>query len=142
MGKVFFINVSNHPLAKWSENQKKAIKEIIYAYNGKDSEIEIMEVLFPTVDPLADWDEIYRMADILIDGIENTLRVKNADSDSVHIVHVMGEVGLTFAVVEVLREPVRNYKFLPVHSTTERSVVENPDGSKTAWFKFVQFRPY
>jgi len=29
-----------------------------------------------------------------------------------------------------------------VASTTERIVTENPDGSKTTLFKFVQFRPY
>jgi hypothetical protein len=50
----------------------------------------------------------------------------------------MGEFTFTYQFVKEMEK--RNIPC--VASTTERIVTDNPDGSKTTVFKFVQFRPY
>ena len=50
----------------------------------------------------------------------------------------MGEMTFTYNLVQKLN----SYGHYCVASTTERVAVENPDGSKTVQFEFVQFREY
>ena len=116
---VMFINLSNHPSAKWGEKQRKAAAEF-----G-----ELCDRQFPTI-PADASDEVVRSmaADMAGQIIAGTTAV----------VHVMGEMGYTHALVTLLKAAgVRCF-----HSTTERNVVENADGSKTVVFEFVQFRSY
>jgi hypothetical protein len=117
---VMFINISNHPSAKWGEKQLAAAAEF-----G-----ELCDRQFPTIPADASAEDVQAMAADMAEEV--TENGTNA------VVHVMGEMGYTHALVTLLKAAgVRCF-----HSTTERKVTENLDGSKTVVFEFVQFRSY
>ena len=114
------INLTNHPLHKWNEKQQKLAEEI---YG------EVVDIQFPNVPPGADEQDIARLAD------EYLQKILPLNPQAVHI---QGEFTFTFRMVKVLTE--KGIKCLA--STTNRLMVENPDGSRTYQFKFVRFREY
>jgi hypothetical protein len=65
-------------------------------------------------------------------------KIVNDNQGENYVIHVAGEV--TFVHHFVLL--CQSAGVLCVAATTERVVVENPDGSKTSTFRFVKFRPY
>ena len=115
-----FINLTNHPSSGWSEEQLKAA----YEY-GK-----VIDISFPNIEPFFTSKEVEELAEIIVDGI--------SDLDTHPVVHVMGEMTFTYAVVSRLR----SMGIKCVASTTERLVKMMPDGKKVSEFKFVQFREY
>lgn len=117
-----FINLSNHPSSKWGEEQLSAARK----YG------DIIDVPFPVVDPHAEPWDIAELAGLTLHNIMGILDGEDA------VMHVMGE--MTFVVSFILQ--AANFCFTCVASTTERNTVENPDGTKTVAFKFVQFRKY
>lgn len=121
------INVTNHPSSRWSEYQLEEAKAW-----GRDV---ITDIPFPVVPPATCTEEVEQMALNLAAAI-----VANGDT----AVHLMGESGLVYATLSLLREKADYIACL--HSTTERQVVEQvgQDGTvtKTAVFNFVQFRAY
>lgn len=119
--KNLFINLSNHPSSMWSEAQKAAA--MVYG------EIEDMD--FPSVPPCAKEDEIDRMA------MEHVSKILAKPQDASVIVHVMGEMSLTYRIVHMLK--ARGIRC--VCSTTQRMVTEQ-DGKKVTEFQFEQFREY
>lgn len=123
-----FINISNHPSSKWGEEQiAAAVAE--GRISGRE---EIIDIPFPNVPPTATARDLEKLArEILADDW-------NFPTSPADVWHVMGEMGLVFAIVlELRRRGIRC-----VHSTTERVSVENADGTKTVKFNFVQFRDY
>jgi hypothetical protein len=117
---VMFINISNHPTSKWGDEQLLAAQEF-----G-----ELLDKKFPNILPHASAEDVQAMAADMAEEV--TENGTNA------VVHVMGEMGYTHALVTLLKAAgVRCF-----HSTTERKVTENLDGSKTVVFEFVQFRSY
>lgn len=117
-----FLNVSNHPLEVWSEEQRKAAQE----YGILD------EIPFPQVSPELPQTEFDSLIKSILSQILEKILGKNAT------VHIMGEMTLTFALVKRLQAA----GIKCVASTTERSVKENADGTKESVFKFVRFREY
>lgn len=121
------LNLSNHPLAKWSAEQREAAQRQF----GR-----VQDVLFPAVDPTASLAAVEQVVD---DRVQSCLDLFSAEPDTQsNAVHIMGEYTFTYLFVKEMAK--RNV--LCVASTTERIVTENADGSKTTVFKFVQFRPY
>lgn len=116
------INLSNHPSAKWSSEQKNAASQF-----G-----EIVDLPFPDVD--AAGNEKY-IDDLASDYVNN---VKYKATNNNIFVHIMGEMTLTFAIVRQLQK----IGIPCIASTTQRLVTENPDGSKSVLFQFVRFRHY
>lgn len=117
-----FVNVSNHPTAKWSEGQLKEARR----YG------QIEEIGFPLISPYIDCDEAKSLVEETISRIDEKISGKNAT------VHIMGEMTLTFALVKRLQaKGIRC-----VASTTERCVKELDGGIKESTFKFVRFREY
>ena len=117
-----FLNVSNHPFVKWSEEQKKAAVE----YGDLD------EIAFPMVSPEIGEDRLASVVDECLKEIGGKISGKEAT------VHIMGEMTLTYALVQrLLASGVRC-----VASTTRRDVRELPDGRKESTFHFVRFREY
>ncbi len=51
-------------------------------------------------------------------------------------------IGVQQRLLELRDQLLEKLGILCVASTTERIVTDNPDGSKTTVFMFVQFRPY
>ena len=118
-----FINLSNHPTSKWSEEQLTAAKKF-----G-----EIIDIPFPQVSPEATRQEVSNLA---FDCYKEIADKYEPDYNDVTI-HIMGEMTFTHNFVLIA-----SMDCICVASTTERIVTENPDGSKTSTFKFVQFRAY
>lgn len=117
------INLSNHPAFKWSETQIAAAHRL---YG------EIVDLSFPQVDPHADEDEVQELA------TQYAAKVSAMAGDMPTIVHLMGEMSLTFALVALLQKA----GFSCVASTTQRIVNEFPNGRKEVQFQFVRFRKY
>lgn len=115
-----FINLSNHPSVCWGEDQLQAARQI-----G-----EIVDIHFPNIEPEFTSSMVNNLADITVNNI------MGVGKDIV--VHVMGEMTFTYAVVSRLKQ--LGVKCLA--STTERNTVIMPDGKKVSDFKFVQFREY
>lgn len=117
------INLSNHPVSKWSDEQLSAAQTQFG---------EVVDLPFPTVDPQADEVAISALADDYVSRV-----VLLSDNHSISV-HLMGEMTLTFSLVSRLQK--RNIPC--VASTTQRIVNELADGGKEVKFQFVRFRNY
>lgn len=118
-----FINLSNHPSSTWDEKQLAAARE--YGV--------VVDVPFPAVSAEATTEELEAIAQDLLEQV-GVITKKNTDST----IHVMGEMNLTYILVGRLQ----HLGYRCVASTTVRNAVDNPDGTKTSKFQFVQFREY
>lgn len=117
-----FLNVSNHPASKWSEDQIAAAE--VYG--------EIIDFPFPAVNPSSDKAEVQFLAA----GYLQTIQKLYPGSELT--VHIMGEQTFCHALVCMLeRAGIRC-----VASCSERNVAELPDGRKLSDFRFVRFREY
>lgn len=117
-----FLNISNHVSSKWSSEQLAAAKEL----GG-----EVRDIPFPAVPPTATTAEVHQMADELI-------YYEMAGMAIPPVVMVQGEMTLTHYLVSELK--ARDW--CVVAACSERNTIENPDGTKTVRFQFVQFREY
>ena len=119
----FFINLSNHPSDKWSDEQLVAGKE----YG------EIIDIQFPAIDPNISNQEM----NILVDEYYNLIQEYDHP-----VVMIQGEFVFTYRMVNKLK---RN-GIKAVTSCTARIVTEKfqADGTleKTSLFRFVCFREY
>jgi predicted house-cleaning noncanonical NTP pyrophosphatase (MazG superfamily) len=120
------LNLSNHPVKNWREEQKKEAEKL---YG------EIKDLPFPKIDPHADEKEILEKAKLYEDEILAVIRSSNNKNNAVHI---MGELTFTFALVKKLLEN----NIVCVASTTERNAIETEDGKKISEFRFIKFRKY
>ena len=116
------INLSNHPLETWSDEQKEAAKE----YEG------IIDMAFPAINPDADSKEIRDIVDEYIEQIKSQMAHYDIS------VHLMGEMTFTYEMVIRLKE----LGIRCLASTTERNTTVTSDGKKVSEFNFVQFREY
>lgn len=122
-----FVNISNHPVATWSERQLEAARRLVDG--GEVVDLDGPPLL---VEPNLRTDQVVRRARELV---TRTLELEPA------VVHVMGEHSLVYALVTMLQvEGIR-----VVTSTTERvaeEIVEGDRTIRTAEFSFVAFRDY
>ncbi len=117
-----FINLSNHPSRLWGEEQLRQAS--LFG--------EIIDMPFPHVAPDADEEEIQALAD------EYVMKIMEMRYEDEVVVHVMGEMALTYAIVDRLKK--KDIKC--VASTTMRKVSEDANGQKISLFSFVRFREY
>ncbi|MBP3767251.1 MAG: CRISPR-associated protein [Prevotella sp.] len=116
-----FINLTNHPSEKWSEEQLEAARR----YG------EIVDMTFPIIEPTFTKEDVLRFVKVYTEMIKG-IREKQT------IVHVMGEMTFTCNLVNALKD----LGITSLASTTERNTIMTPDGKKISEFKFVQFREY
>jgi len=116
------INLSNHPSSKWMKPQIEAAKK----YG------EIVDLQFPSVDPSGDTTYIEDLAN---EYVRKIISIASGDGA---VVHVMGEMTLTFAIICKLQK----VGIECVCSTTERVVEEIGNGEKRVLFNFIKFRNY
>ena len=116
------INFSNHPSANWSSQQLEAAKD----YGT------IEDLPFPMVDPKVTEKELQKLATDYVQQI-----MKLGEGNNI-VIHVMGEMTLTFLVVTQLKA----LGIKCIASTTDRIATENNDGTKLSEFSFVRFREY
>lgn len=117
-----FLNLSNHPSSKWSKEQLDAAAEF-----GK-----IVDMPFPAVDPDCSSDIIENEAEMLVREIKSHALCKKV------VVHVMGEMGLTYCIVKKLSA----IGIRCVCSTSYRIVKEEDEGKRLVEFHFNKFRDY
>jgi hypothetical protein len=116
------INISNHPSARWSEEQKRGWDRII-------------DIPFPPISP--EWGEetVHQMSYDIREQVE-----KIKAEVGIPFVMVQGEFSLCY----LLYEKLRNSGYKIAIPTTARQVVEEsqPDGSvvKKNIFRFVRWR--
>lgn len=120
-----FINYTNHPTCRWSKAQLDAAKSI--------SDV-IVDIPFPSISPYISASEIYSIA---AEQAENIVRLYPQET----IVHISGEFTFVVAFVSYMQK-YYSHKITCITSTSERNITENPDGTKTVKFDFVQFRAY
>lgn len=126
------INLSNHPLAEWGEQQKTVAEQEFGP---------IVDLRFPNVEPEASLNEIVKEAKKYAQKCCDILgkRTKaNNPSDRQDAIHVMGEMTFVFQFVRKMSE----MGILCMASTTKRTVERKPDGKEIKSFQFVRFRPY
>lgn len=114
------LNLSNHPSAKWPENQQHAAEQQF---------ADINDLSFPNVDPSWGTPEIEEFAEKYLALI---LEKKPK------AVHIMGEFTFTFALVSMLQ----TNGIRCIASTTERIIKETSDGKREYTFQFIRFREY
>jgi len=117
------INLTNHPAESWPEHQKQLARMLFD---------NVVDLPFPAIDPNADEKEIGKLAEELVSQCFILL-----PESGNHAVHVMGEMTLTFAVVNHLKKN----GITCIASTTSRVASIN-DNIKTTEFHFVRFREY
>jgi CRISPR-associated protein Csx16 len=117
-----FINLSNHPSARWSPAQIEAARRFVP---------EIRDWPFPAVPPEADAAEIKNLAG------QTTEQVLAALPGATHAM-VQGE----FTLVHALVRELQRRGIVCVSATTRRDVVEADGGVKTTRFEFVRFREF
>ncbi len=117
------LNISNHPSKLWDEKQSVVAKRLFGM---------VVDVPFPAVDPAADEPTIQALAH------DYTDKVCTMGTPQSVVVHVMGEMTLTYTLVGLLR--AKGYRC--VASTTERQVLDEKSGRKVVQFTFVRFRNY
>ena len=121
------INLSNHPSSKWREEQLNAAQQ---QYG------EVVDEQFPIIDPSLDAKAIDKLAHHVLTAIQ--YRYSGWDNEKWITIHIMGEMTFVYAFVR----RAHGQGIPCVASTTERVVVDNPDGTKTSTFQFVKFREY
>jgi hypothetical protein len=118
------INLSNHPSARWPEEQLKAAVNLFG---------DVIDLPFPNIDPEWDTDRVAALAGEYAGRCNGMLT-----GEDNHAVHIMGELTFTHHFVN-------HAKTLEIHcvaSTTSREVRTNDAGEKVSTFKFVKFRNY
>lgn len=131
-----FVNLTNHPVAQWSPEQRDAALAL-----GAAS-LHDLPGGMPLVPPTASGAEVRTMAG---DIVRRVLAMAPVDADGCRadvLVAVQGEPTLTYAIVRHCEhEDIRAFA-----ATTDRKAVEvvNADGTvtKTSVFAFVQWRSY
>lgn len=128
------INLSNHPTAVWLPEQTEAAHS---AYG------EVFDLPFPTVPADADEADIQTIAQEYLNKVqviaqEYQSKVQAITPPAEAVVHIMGEMTLTYAIVCLLKQA----GYTCVASTSVREVYEEEPGKKTAVFRFVRFRKY
>lgn len=117
------INLTNHPSKMWSDGQLLAAKEYV----------TIIDLPFPAVDETA--DELY-IKDLAHKNLSKILEYRSTYDI---VVHIMGEMTFTFAIIKMLQE--EGVKCIA--STTKRIVLgEKPGIKEEVVFEFCRFREY
>lgn len=114
------LNFTNHPTTQWSNRQLEVAKEV---YGN------VEDLPFPHVDP--NLDEM--AVDTLSNEYLNIIQKRKPKA-----VHIMGELTFCMSMIKKLQHAGISC----IASTTHRSTVDLPDGTKQVKFEFVRFRDY
>lgn len=123
---TIFVNVSNHPSIRWSDDQRNAALKIADT---------IVDVPFPNVP--ADETRVTGIAHGIIDSVYSVIKGRQPKDTTVM---VAGELSVSFYAIQSLLN--RGFKVVVACSDRVSEEQVQPDGStkKVAVFKFVQFR--
>lgn len=116
------LNLSNHPLSQWSENQRREANEQFG---------EVVDFPFPCIEPHQDLSKVEELVEETFRQILSQYDYKNL------VIHIMGEQVFCYVMIKKMEKA----GIKCVASTTER-VVEEKDGKIIKVFKFIRFRSY
>jgi hypothetical protein len=122
------INLSNHPVDKWSLKQKNDAQEL-YGI--------VIDLKFPEINPEATKDKVI---DIVEDYFLKITLIFDecANNPFPNAVHIQGEFTFVCNMVNMLKSS----GIKCIASTTMRNVIEKSSGEKIVKFDFVNFREY
>ena len=127
-GTKVFLNISNHPLAEWSESQIQAALDLC-------PQGQIIDLPFPQVNPSFSTDEVVALAHSY--WLESTA-VLDQKKQMPHCALIAGEPIMCVALVELLnKQGIKCYS-----ATTHREVRCDDHGQKVSKFNFVRFRSW
>ncbi len=113
-----FANISNHPSARWSEEQRSAALRLAP---------ELYDIPFPAVPETATLSEVDKMAKKVLEELRADTRYAM----------VMGEFVLSSILVRELQR-----RGIIVLAACTRRIVTEENGKKVSVFQFAGFRPY
>lgn len=116
------INLSNHPLQSWSDEQLCAARKQF---------AEIIDYPFPAVNPHLDSEQLYPMAGTLVYELKEKYPAEQ------FALHIMGEQTMSFLLIQLLM--TAGYRCL---SSTSDRLVDVKEGHKIVRFQFQRFRDY
>ena len=119
------INLSNHPYAQWSEDQKQAAERF-----G-----DCTDLPFPSIDSEGGEAYIVRLAE---DYMQKVIQIAKTKRNEKVTVHLMGEMTFVYALLEKLRQA----EIRCIASTTQRMGIDLGNGRRDIQFHFVRFRYY
>ena len=104
---------------------------------------EVFDLPFPVVPADANETDIQTIAQEYLKKVQTIAqeylnKVQTFSPSAEAVVHIMGEMTLTYALVCLLKQA----GYICVASTSVREVYEEEPGKKTAVFRFVRFRKY
>lgn len=114
-----FLNISNHPSDKWTEEQTDAAKKFTTS---------VVDVKPPMVPPTYSIEDVEELCRVLVNSIPEM---------ATHAM-VSTEYTLTASIVRNLQ----GKGIICYAATTERSILEIAPNKKTVVFKFIRFRRY
>lgn len=140
MKKRIFINLTNHPMNKWGEEQLKAAKALLSL--SEELGVEMFELPFPHIDPTSSHKEVKDLAAEYVKRVNELVATTYALShDTVTAILVMGEMNFTYHFVNKIKVAYSD-RMRCFATTSNRNTVENEDGTKSVKFEFTQFRHY
>ena len=139
---MIFVNISNHPSSKWTDEQREAALAMIADDDGY-CDGTIVDIAFPSVPPEGGYETIEGLSKQTLEKIKEVLlpaaeAVLEDEMRQTPVIHLMGEQGFCFTLTQMLLD----LGLRVVHSTTRREVVEKENGVKETRFSFVRFRNY
>lgn len=135
------INLTNHPSATWSSEQREAA---ISRYG------EIVDVQFPYISPTASRSDVAKLAQEYVNRCRSLLPDPYRHAPTCQLdpcdcpddaIHLMGEISFVLLFARAWGGVGDDDSLAPiVVSTTERVVEDLGGGQKKATFKFISFR--
>ncbi len=120
-----FINCSNHPSSEWSDEQKNAA--------GRDGKVEIVDILFPEVDPHWGQKKIKSKAEEVC---------KKIYGYNIDRVMCQGEFTLSYQIIRELKGNGINVVAACSRRETKECRKEDGTTEKKTVFRFEKFRKY
>lgn len=118
-----FINYSNHPSDKWSDQMLAEAR----AYG------EIIDIPFMPVGPALSTEQVHALAEEIVSSI-----IADYPDKDETVIMLQGEMTLSFRMVSLLQE--KGYRC--VASTSERICTIDEEGNRVTRFEFCRFRQY
>ena len=119
------INLSNHPLAYWAE-QQRAMAEGHWG--------QVVDLPFPVIPPTLTTQEVVALAE---EYCARCVDMLHQEDDPSSAVHLMGEMVFCFHLAAMLK-----HAGIEVVASTSERIVCYTDGTKNSEFNFVTFRAY
>lgn len=128
MDSGVFINLTNHPLKDWKEQQLSEAMNLIRSTNKR-----LEDFRFPNINPSWEKEDVFKEVCSVIKELE----VRYHEEDEV-IIHVMGEISFVSQFIGLASFIKPTWKL--VVSTTAKTPYTDEKGKKRFKFNFARFR--